>query len=574
MPIDLNLMVGGEAGQGIQTLGFVLAKTLVRSGWHVFADQDYESRVRGGHNYFRVRVSDLAVRAQAEKLDILVAMDRRTLDLHNNQLKENGIIIMDKQALGIDSPGPHVFDVPLEKQAEESSGDKITANSAAAGAVMGLLLGDAGILSEVLSLQLAKNTEKVRQDNLKAARAGYEYAAQRRPVNFTKLPQAAQTGRRMFLNGNEAISLGAVAGGCKFVAAYPMTPITSILEYLAGKAHECKMVVIQPEDEIAAINMVVGAGFAGVRAMTATSGSGFALMVEGIGLAGITETPAVIVLGQRPGPAVGLPTRTEQGELLFAIRSGTGEFPRVVLAPADVEDAFRLTAKALNIAEKFQVPVIILTDTHLANSYTDTPVFDLVQIKIERGVLMADEAASALSDYQRYALSDSGISPRVLLGQGRVVVTADSDEHDESGHLTENAEIRTRQNAKRLRKYAGLKAESGLPRFIKRPGATVTLVGWGSTFGAINEASELLLDQGVISSVLHITEIWPFPAEFVRNALTETARSVVIENNATGQLAYLIRAETGLTVSGQINQWDGRPISARFILDELKRGLI
>ena len=567
-------MVGGEAGQGIQTLGFVLGKALVRSGWHVFADQDYESRVRGGHNFFRVRASDLAVRAQMEKLDILVAMDRGTLDLHNDQLKENGIIIVDKQALGIDSPGPQVLDVPLEKLAEEASGDKITANSVAAGAVMGLLLGDSGILFDVLNKQLARNTEKVRQDNLKAAQAGYEYAGQRRPVNFTQLPKAVQTGRKMLLNGSEAISLGAVAGGCKFVAAYPMTPITPILEYLAGKARECEMVVIQPEDEIAAINMVVGASFAGVRAMTATSGSGFALMVEGLGLAGITETPAVIVLGQRPGPAVGMPTRTEQGELLFAIRSGTGEFPRVVLAPAEVEDAFSLTAKAFNIAEKFQIPVIILTDTHLANSYTDTFEFDLRQVKIERGVLLTDEAASSAVNYQRYALSDSGISPRVLLGQGRAVVVADSDEHDERGHLTEKVEIRTRQNAKRLQKYAGLKAELGLPRFIKKSGATVTLIGWGSTFGVILEAGELLLKQGVICNVLHLTEIWPFPAEFVTKALTETVRSVVIENNATGQLAYLIRAETGLSVSGQINKWDGRPISAQFILDELKRGLI
>jgi 2-oxoglutarate/2-oxoacid ferredoxin oxidoreductase subunit alpha len=574
MRFDLNLVVGGEAGQGIQTIGFVLGKALVRSGLHVFADQDYESRIRGGHNFYRVRVSEGVIRAQTEKLDILVALDRGTIDLHRNSLKDNGIIVMDKSALGTDPKGLRFLNIPLEKLAIEAAGDKITANSVAAGVVMGLIGGDLAVLEVILNKQFAKNTEKTREDNLKAVRTGYLYAVQRRPTNFPQLPQSNKTERRLFINGNEALSLGAIAGGCKFVAAYPMTPVTSILEYLMEKARECEMVVIQPEDEISAINMVVGAAYTGTRAMTFTSGSGFALMVEGIGLAGITETPAVVVLGQRPGPAVGLPTRTEQGELLFAIRTGTGEFPRAVLAPADVEDAFRLTAKALNLAEKYQIPVIILTDTHLANSYTDTSEFDLDRIKIERGALLKDEEASIQTDYKRYALNDSGISPRALPGQGKILVAADSDEHDEGGHLIESAEIRTRQDTKRLKKYGALKAEISLPRFIKRPGATATLIGWGSTFGAIAEASELLLEQGVVTNVLHLTEVWPFPAEFVNSVLKETAKSVTVESNAAGQLAYLIRAETGLSVSGQVNKWDGRPISANYILDEIKKGLV
>ncbi len=572
--LDLNILVGGEAGQGIQTIGFVLGKVLVRSGLQVFADQDYESRIRGGHNFFRVRASDRAVRAQSEKVDILVALDSRTVKLHKNELKENGLVILDKQALGSDFAGLQILDIPLEKLAVESAGDKITANSVAAGAVLGLIGGDPEVLFKVLAAQFAKNNENVRAENLNAARSGYDYTAQRRPAGFIKLAQGEKAGPNMFLSGNEALSMGAVAGGCKFVSAYPMTPVTSILEYLAGRAKECEMVVIQPEDEISAINMVVGAAYTGARAMTVTSGSGYALMVEGIGLAGITETPAVIVLGQRPGPAVGLPTRTEQGELLFAIRSGTGESPRVVLAPADVEDAFYLTIKALNLAEQYQIPVIILTDTHLANSMTDTPEFDLSQVKIERGFLLADKEVSLLTNYQRFAISESGVSPRALPGQGQVMVAADSDEHDESGHLTEKAEIRHRQNAKRLKKYEGLRKEISPPRFIKRRGAVVTLIGWGSTYGAIAEASGLLLEQGIINNVLHISEIWPFPAEFVSEALQLTVKSVVIESNATGQLAYLIRAETGLSVSGQVNRWDGRPISASFILDQLKKGII
>ncbi|MDD5702668.1 MAG: thiamine pyrophosphate-binding protein, partial [Dehalococcoidales bacterium] len=374
--------------------------------------------------------------------------------------------------------------------------------------------------------------------------------------------------------GNEALSLGALAAGCKFVAAYPMTPTTPILEYMMETGQNYGVAVVQPEDEIAAINMVVGAGFAGVRTMTATSGSGYALMVEGVGLAGITETPVVIVLGQRPGPAVGLPTRTEQGELLLAIRTGTGEFPRAVLAPANPEDAFNLTVKAFNLAEKYQIPVIILTDTHLSNCYTDTAKFDLSQVKIDRGQLLSDEEAARLTDYMRHRITESGISPRALPGQGPALVVTDSDEHDEAGHLTESADIRTRQMAKRLRKYDGIRQDIGRPRFHEMPDARLTLIGWGSTYGAIKEASEMLKGSGVPNNVLQITEIWPFPVDFVSEALRKTGANVVVESNATGQLAYLIRAETGCEVSARINKWDGRPISSQYILDELKKGVI
>jgi 2-oxoglutarate/2-oxoacid ferredoxin oxidoreductase subunit alpha len=374
----------------------------------------------------------------------------------------------------------------------------------------------------------------------------------------------------MFLTGNEAVSLGAMAAGCKFAAAYPMTPTTSILEYLADKGRSYNIAVVQPEDEIAAINMVIGAGYSGVRAMTATSGSGFALMVEGLGLAGIAEIPAVIVLGQRPGPAVGLPTRTEQGELLLSVRVGTGEFPRVVLAPANIEEAFYLTAKAFNLAEKYQLPVIILTDTHLANCYSSTDKFDLSKIRIERGEILAEGEGTDIGAYKRYALSGSGISPRAFPGQGRVLAISDGDEHDENGHLTESAEFRTQQVAKRLKKYEGLKQEMGLPRFEKKPGAGINLIGWGSTYGAIREASAKLQEAGIASNTVHLSEIWPFPAEAVSSALKSAPVNVVIESNALGQMAELIQAETGYRDLKRINKWDGRPISAGYILEHLK----
>jgi len=307
--------------------------------------------------------------------------------------------------------------------------------------------------------------------------------------------------------------------------------------------------------------------------MTATSGSGFALMVEGLGLAGIAEIPAVIVLGERPGPAVGLPTRTEQGELLFSVRVGTGEFPRVVLAPANAEEAFSLTAEAFNLAEKFQLPVIILTDTHLANSYSSVEKFSLEKIRIERGEIMAEGETAGANEYKRYAVTGSGISPRAFPMQGRTPVVSDGDEHDENGHLTESAEFRTLQVAKRLRKYEGLKQAMGLPMFDQTPGAEITLIGWGSTYGAIREASAILKKSGAASNILHISRIWPFPADAVLAALQSTPKNVVIENNATGQMAELIQAETGYRQLKRINRWDGRPISAQYIIERLNKGV-
>jgi 2-oxoglutarate/2-oxoacid ferredoxin oxidoreductase subunit alpha len=571
MSLDVSILVGGEAGQGIQTIGFVLGKTMVRSGLHVFADQDYESRIRGGHNFFRVRVSDREVKSQDEKLDILVALNKETVDLHRHELKENGVIVLDASALQVARDGSEWLDIPLEKLALETASEKIMSNSVAVGAVLGLLRGDIEVLAGVLRWHFTKNAAAIQENNIRAARAGFLYAGQRIPPQFTAKCNAGKSGRRMFLNGNEALSLGTISAGCKFVSIYPMTPITSILEYIAERGKSFNIAVLQPEDEISAINMVVGAGYAGVRAMTATSGSGFVLMIEGIGLAGITETPVVVVLGQRPGPAVGLPTRTEQGELLLAIHGGTGEFPRAVLAPATAEDAFYLTAKAFNLAEKYQTPVIILTDTHLANSYTDTEIFDLKQVRIERGALLSDEEAGKLNSYQRYRITESGISPRALPMQSESLVVADGDEHDENGHLTEKADMRYQQVAKRMRKNEILKHEIGQPRIQTVPEAEITLIGWGSTYGAITEAASLLQKEGVRCNVLHLCEIWPFPAEKVAAVIGQSRKSLVIENNATGQLASLIRSETGFTVSGKINKWDGRPVSAGYIIDALKK---
>jgi len=318
------------------------------------------------------------------------------------------------------------------------------------------------------------------------------------------------------------------------------------------------------------MNMAVGAGYTGVRAMVATSGGGFALMVEGLALAGMTETPVVAVLGQRPGPATGLPTRTEQAELWFALHAGHGEFPRAVLAPSTAEEAFYAAIKAFNLAEKYQTPVVILTDHHLASSYATVERFDLSRVKIERGELLSDEAAGEITDYRRHLITSSGISPRALPGQGKALVVTDSDEHDEAGHMIEDAVTRNMQVQKRLRKLNGLRREITEPELKTSSGAAATLIGWGSTRGAIKEAAEMLKEDGRPVNTLHISEIWPFPAEAVAAALGKSSKNIVIEGNATSQMAGLIRRETGIKVDASILKFDGRPFSAVEIVNRLR----
>jgi 2-oxoglutarate ferredoxin oxidoreductase subunit alpha len=557
-------MVGGEAGQGVQSMGLLLARALARRGYHIFADQDYESRVRGGHNFFRIRASDRPVGAIAEAVDVLVALDGESVKRHRAEMAAGGTIIYDGEKVK-DAVGDGLLSVPLERLAEESAGGRLMANTVALGAALALVSYDLDVLAGILSASFGE--KEVAVGNIRAARAGYEYARK----NFRGAARQLGTlaaGPRLLLNGNEAISLGALAAGCQFMSAYPMTPASSIMEYLAAKSKDFDLVMVHAEDEIAAINMAVGAAYAGVRAMTATSGSGFCLMVEGLGLAGITETPVVIVDAQRPGPAVGLPTRTEQGDLLFVLHAHQGDFPRAVMAPADVEDAFWVTVRAFNWAERYQIPVIILTDHHLATSYTTVKPFDLAQVKIDRGLLDDGRAA----DYRRHQLTASGISPRAFPGRGPALVVTDADEHDEAGHLTEDAATRTAQVEKRLHKLLGLKQELGEPRRYGPERAETVLVGWGGTGGALREAVDILNAGGAGVSMLHLNELWPFPAEAVAGALGKARRSYVVEGNATGQLARLIRMETGQAAGGQILRFDGRPITPAQIAAAVRKG--
>ena len=572
--MDYSIKIGGEAGQGLQTIGDTLAKVFSRAGMHVFTHQDYESRVRGGHNFFQIRFSDKPVMASRDKIDILVAFDKESLVLHERELSENGQIIYEASA---NPPLPPfvkggrggILDIPFAKLAVDHGGSKLMANTVAIGAVLGMLGMEPDILFEIIRDTFKKKGEDIIKSNINAVMAGHDYAVKKcLKCNFTATPLSKS---KMLISGIEAISFGAVAAGCKFYSAYPMTPSTGIMNYLAGKEKEYGIIVEQAEDEIAAINMALGASFTGVRAMTGTSGGGFALMVEGLSLAGMTETPVVIALGQRPGPATGLPTRTEQADLQFALYTAHGEFPRVIFAPGTPEQAFYLTNKAFNIAEKYQIPAIILFDQYLADSQWTSDGFDLNRIKYTDYRLRGD-AFKNLSEYKRHAFTETGVSPLGIPGDARHVVVTDSDEHDEEGHIIEDAETRIKMVQKRLfKKLALIRQEMEPPVFYGDDKPEILIVGWGSTYGIMKEAVDLLSKNKKIA-MLHFSEIYPFPSadEFnYLNVLNNAKLTICFENNATGQFARLMRAETGYEFKNKINRYDGRPFTADELTGEL-----
>jgi 2-oxoglutarate/2-oxoacid ferredoxin oxidoreductase subunit alpha len=569
---DLNIVVGGEAGQGVQSVGSVLARSLLRGGYEIFADQDFESRIRGGHSFTRVRASKKPVASALEPIDILVALNAETIDIHRKQVQPGGIQVYDGAKDG-GKPGDGIIsiNIPFEKLAVDASGNVLMTNTVAAGATLGLLDYDFELFASVLRQEYGRHGDKVVEANIKAGQAGYSYGILNRPAVFKTRLKAGKSSGKMLVTGHEALALGVLAAGCKFVAGYPMTPTTPILEFLADKGREFGLHVIQAEDEISAANMVVGAAYTGVRAMTATSGGGFCLMVEALSLAGMTETPMVVVLGQRVGPAIGLPTRTEQGELLFALHAGHGEFPRAILAPANAEEAFWAAIKAFNLAEKYQSPVIILTDHDLGNSSYTIKRPDLSMVTIDRGDVLTDEEAEKATDYKRYAYSKSGISPRAFPGQGKALVVSDSDEHNEHGHIIEDAETRIAMMDKRMRKNAGLQREIRGPIIHHRDNPKYNLIGWGSTLGAIGEAACQLELLGINACVIHLNELWPFPSEALEKALAGVSKNIVIENNYTGQLEKLIRSETGIAVDGHIHKYDGRAFTAEYIVSVLEK---
>lgn len=557
---ELSLTLGGEAGQGIQTIEYLLAHLLKAAGYHLYATKEYMSRVRGGSNSTTLRVGEKSIAAPCDRIDILIPLDKDAISHLQNRISPQTLILGDKSRLGEDFP---LIDVPLEKLAEQA-GSKIMANTVAAALVCGLMELDVGLLNQFLSSYFTSKGPEIIRQNLAAAALGLEWGAKIARQEHIKIAikPKPEVKNQILLNGAEAIALGAVAGGCNFVSAYPMSPSTGIFTALAQNAEKFGLVVEQAEDEISAVNMALGAWYAGARALVPTSGGGFALMVEGISLAGMLETPLVISLGQRPGPATGLPTRTEQADLEFALYGGHGEFPRIILAPGNLQEAFHLTARAFDMADRFQTPVIILSDQYLVDAYHNTEKPDLSSIKPENHFI------KTRADYQRYELTQDCISPRGIPGFGEGLVCVDSDEHDTGAHITEDLEIRSQMVEKRLKKLKLIKKTALPPTLLGKADYKNLIIAWGSNYQVVKEALETMNLKD--TAFLHFSQLHPLPGK-TAGLLAKAKKLIIIENNATCQFGKLIQLETGIKIENRILKYNGLPFTVEEITKKLKK---
>ncbi|GAB6060901.1 2-oxoacid:acceptor oxidoreductase subunit alpha [Desulfonatronum parangueonense] len=562
-----NILIGGEAGQGLVTVGTLLAKALARTGYEIFVTQSYQSRIRGGHNTLSLRTGTGSLKAPANEVDILVALNEETVNLHAAELAEKSLIMVDAEHSEgkFDSKVPdqsRILRVPFADLAPK----KIFTNVVALGVLATVLGLPKDVLANLLQETFAHKQQEVADTNDEVLTAATDWAVEQ-DITFLRLPEAGKQTKRMVLDGNHAVALGALAAGIRFCAFYPMTPATGVAMNLIAAAKDFGLVVEQAEDEIAAINMAIGASYAGAPSLVPTSGGGFALMTEGISLAGMTETPVVIVLGQRPGPATGLPTRTEQADLNLALYAGHGEFPRAILTPGNVEECFRLTHAAVDMAEEFQSPVIVMTDQYLADTMQAIPPFDLEMLNEPTRPGRPDEKQES---YKRYAFTENGLSPRLLPGTGEHLVVLDSDEHTEDGHITEDLNIRVRMVDKRLSKGRKIREATLAPTYIGDEQSDILLICWGSTLGPAEEAAEVLRNGGKNVGVLHFRQVWPLRPDQFLDRMEKAKETICIEGNATGQFALLLQRETQYSLSRTILRYDGLPFTAADIIKELE----
>ncbi len=571
MSIDVTVTIGGEAGQGIQTVGDIVARVCHRAGLYLMAVNDFESRIRGGHSFMQIRISDRPVSAPRRRIDLLIALNQDTCDLHEEEMADTGQILVDADpdeekdddAAASSGKSGRIDPIPVAFTGmAREAGDKIMANTVAAGACLALLGAPFSLLEQVLRDRFSEK-EKIVENNIAAGRSGFDAVENTAFDNAFDWPSDGSE-KGLLLSGAKALAAGALAADCRLAAFYPMSPATGILVHLAQFMDDLPVVVEQAEDEISAVNMIIGASFAGVRSLTATSGGGFSLMAEGLGLAGITETPVVIIDSQRPGPATGLPTRTGQGDLLFVIHASQDEFPRFVFAPCSPAHAFDTLIRAFHLSEKYQVPAIVLTDQYINDSLWITDGEIRVPEKPDRFVTV-DDQISTPEDYQRFAVTESGISPRALPCRGKALVGVTANEHDEAGHMTETAADRNRMIEKRQAKETGMADEMQGPAGY-HPDSESLLVGWGSSDGAIREAVDLMRAKNADIGALIFSDLWPFPGEKTLEALSRCSRFITVEQNASSQLGRLIRQQTGRKFDASLCRYDGRPFTPDWIV--------
>jgi 2-oxoglutarate ferredoxin oxidoreductase subunit alpha len=559
---DISIVLCGQAGQGIQTVEKLLNRISKTAGYNVFATKEYMSRVRGGMNSTLIRISDKPVKAFVDRIDILVPLSKGAIRHLGKRTNPETIIVGEKDVCADElKDKSRLFDTPFTKIASDI-GNKVYSNMVAVGALTSVLSIKSEEAIDCLKQFFEGKPQEVVDKNIEALKKGYEEGIKLTKSNSKniKVTESAEVQNHILVNGAEAVGLGAIAGGCNFVSSYPMSPSTSVLVFLAQNGRDFGILAEQAEDEIAAINMAIGAWYAGSRAMVTTSGGGFALMTEGVSLAGMLESPIVIHLAQRPGPATGLPTRTEQGDLELALYAGHGEFPRIIFAPGTLEDGFYLTQQAFNLADKFQVPVFILTDQYFVDSYYNTKAFDLKDLKIDKHFVETSKA------YRRYELTGNGISPRGIPGLGKGFVCVDSDEHDQEGHITEDFELRTKMVDKRLKKLDSIKKEIIPPTLWGPENYENLVICWGSTFNIVCEAVNNLGRKD--TAVLHFKQLYPLydkAAELINKA----DKKIVVENNATAQFARLLKIHSDINVDHKILKYDGLCFASDSLTEKL-----
>ncbi len=563
---NVTILIGGAAGQGIQTIGALLAKVCHNAGLFIFSMDDFESRVRGGHNFHLLRISDKPVSAPSLEVDILVAIDNKTYEYHNDKVSSKGIILINDDQHETDVS--NMFNIPLNSLAKKAGG-MISSNTVAAGAVLSIMGAPFQSFEKVLNKQFKVKGKSVLELNLKAGKNGYEAGKE---IDFhLSFDFELKEHNNVVMSGAKAAALGALAADCRFFPFYPMSPGTPIISKAAEYSDELPIVIEQAEDEIAAINMAIGASFAGVRSMTSTSGGGFCLMTEGLGLSGMGETPVVIINAQRPGPATGLATRTAQADLLFTINASQDEFPRFIFAPGGVLETFNAVKRAFWLSEKYQVPSIVLMDQYLVDSArTEHAAF---KIGCEHETFLETDTKMYQNDsYLRYEHTDTGISKRKIPCGSDSIVRITGNEHTEDGLSSENPDNRVAMVEKRFKKVTAMKAETQLPSIFCEE-SSLFLTGWGSTKGSIMEACLLLREKGMDVGWIIFEDIWPMDSKKLKELL-DNKKLVMVEGNSTCQLGSLIRQLTGIEYFSSILKYDGRPIFPLYIIEKIRHIMV
>jgi 2-oxoglutarate/2-oxoacid ferredoxin oxidoreductase subunit alpha len=546
---QLSWKVGGQQGEGIESTGEIFAIALNRLGYYLYGYRHFSSRIKGGHTNNKIRVSTTEVRSISDDLDILVAFDQETVDVNYKELHSKGVILADSK---FDPKKPEdtqasMYAVPFTEIAT-GLGTSLMKNMVAIGATSAVLDLDIQVFKEVVHEIFGKKGEQVVAKNMDAIKAGYDYMKEKLEAGVQTMQlEKADGKKRMFMIGNDAIALGAIAGGCRFMAAYPITPASEIMEYLIKKLPALGGTVIQTEDEIAACTMAIGANYGGVRAITASAGPGLSLKMEAIGLSGITETPLVIVDTQRGGPSTGLPTKQEQSDLMAMIYGTHGEIPKIVMAPSTVQEAFYDAAEAFNLAEEYQCPVILLTDLQLSLGKQTVEPLDFSKVEIRRGKLVSGDIPANENNgyFKRYEVTEDGVSPRVIPGMKNGIHHVTGVEHDETGKPSESAPNRIAQMDKRFRKVENIRFDTPVYKNVKHEDADVLFVGFNSTRGVIEEAMTRLEKDGLKVNHAHIRLVHPFPTDEVLPLVRSAKKVVVVENNATGQLANIMKMNVG-----------------------------